>query len=422
MIKKHKNWVLLALLLTLFFACGEGEISYHSSNDDVDVMSISNLLQDLDIEEAMTNCEANPECAAKMLGAVSPPPPIEKSSSSVEEPLSSSNGLPFYSSATVLPPLPASSSSSAPIIVVPPTSSSSVVGPPPITPSSSSTTTPPVDGPLVEGTCAPSPATINKGEKATWTFAKAASVPAQSVLAASFDWTFEGATETSHSASGAGGLNKAVTYAESGQFNTTLSVNGNAPIVCAPLQVNGSAITGCKCAVSTTSPDVFKGEEATWTVTGCASVGAEITGYSWNGEASAATTTFSHTFTEKGEEFAPILKVSNDDNTVETVICPTAKAIDSSEPEYELTAQNTKIDLPAGKSTIIMNLPADWHNTTAGTCTFSCNGDGALSGTVDGVAITGSYYGTASIPITSTINSYALAVDLGQAMSCQVGW
>ena len=47
-----------------------------------------------------------------------------------------------------------------------------------------------------------------------------------------------------------------------------------------------------------------------WTVTGCASVGAEITGYSWNGEASAATPPSRTPSPKKGEEFAPILKVS----------------------------------------------------------------------------------------------------------------
>ena len=401
----------LVAFFSIFMAgCGEGEVSSYTQDDEMKIIDAFNEIEAIDSDEAIKKCKENEECAKKMEEAVAPPPPPPSSSSIAPPSLNSSS--------SAYPPL--SSSSSGPVIVVPPTTSSSSTVTPPGR-SSSSVAPPTGNSGGIEGTCAPNPATISKGGQATWTFAKAASVPAQSVLGASFDWTFEGASEATHSASGTGGLNKAVSYAESGQYNATLSINGDAPMAWLPLQVYGSAITGCECTVSTTSPDVNKAEAATWTVTGCASVGAEITGYSWNGEASA-TTTFSHTFTEKGEEFAPILKVSNNDNTVETVICPTAKAIDSSEPEYELTAQNTKIDLPAGKSTIIMNLPADWHNTTAGTCTFSCNGEGALSGTVDGVAITGSYYGTASIPITSTINSYALAVDLGQAMSCQVGW
>jgi hypothetical protein len=69
-----------------------------------------------------------------------------------------------------------------------------------------------------------------------------------------------------------------------------------------------------------------------------------------------------------------------------------------------------------------MNLPSGWHNGTTGTCTFYCNADGNATGTVDGVALTISYYGTATIPIASTINGYSLPVTLSIAATCGVNW
>lgn len=195
----------------------------------------------------------------------------------------------------------------------------------------------------ISGTCAPSPAIAELGQQVTWTFTTAASVPVTDVFAATFEWTFAGASELTFSGQGAPGLRKVVSYSTSGSHATTLSINGDVPMTCAPVQVNGAPITGCECAVDNASPDVAKGGVANWTVGGCVT-SANITGYSWAGTPAAPTTTFAHTFAAKGETFTPTLSVYNDDNTVQPVTCPAATAIDATLPDYLLTFAEDKVD------------------------------------------------------------------------------
>lgn len=114
-------------------------------------------------------------------------------------------------------------------------------------------------------------------------------------------------------------------------------------MTCSPVQINGAPITGCQCVVDNASPDVAKGGVANWTVGGCVT-SANITGYSWNGLPAVPTPTFSHTFLAKDETMAPTLSVYNDDNTVQSVVCPEAKAIDATQPDYLLTFAEDKVD------------------------------------------------------------------------------
>ena len=114
-------------------------------------------------------------------------------------------------------------------------------------------------------------------------------------------------------------------------------------MTCSPVQINGAPITGCQCAVDNASPDVAAGGVATWSVTGCSTT-ANISGYSWAGTPAAPTTTFAHTFAAKGETFTPTLSVYNDDNTVQPVVCPEAKAVDATQPDYLLTFAENKVD------------------------------------------------------------------------------
>ncbi len=218
-------------------------------------------------------------------------------------------------------------------------------------------------------------------------------------------------------------MTKTVSYSKSGSHATTLSINGDAPMTCAPVQVNGAPITGCEC-LDNPSPDVAAGGVATWSVTGCLTT-ANISGYSWAGTPAAPTTTFLYLCC-KGETFTPTLSVYNDDNTVQPVTCPAATAIDATLPDYEMTASGNTAGITFEgnvDATIVMNLLKHGDGETAGTCSFACqvnrgaSGSGAsgmqcLSGTVDEVDITGSDYVTALIPITSTINGYALKLVL----------
>jgi hypothetical protein len=407
----------IAFIAGIFVACGEGAIEAYNTDDNVADLTFGNSL---DIKKSETACQANPECLEKLnqvqpTSSAEPPPPSSSeepvliSSSSVMFPTSSSSLITITSSTTII--LPPSSST---IVIV---SSSSVITP---------------EGGLA-GTCAPDPAIAELGTSVTWSFKKDPSVTPQQVIAATFDWAFEGGSIESFSGQSASGISKSLTYAKSGKHTTTLSINESAPINCAPVQVNGAKITGCKCEVDNSSPDVAAGGIANWSVTGCTST-ATITGYTWNGGELGAVETSSHVFTEKDETFAPTLSVSNDDNTVQAVACPAATAIDATLPDYEMTASGTTAGLTFEgnvDATIVMNLPETWHNETTGTCTFACQvnrsgGSGAISGTVDKVAITGSDYVTAKIPITSTINGYALklVVDVGTnaGVTCFVNW
>jgi len=406
----------IAFIAGIFVACGEGAIEAYNTDDNVADLTFGNSL---DIKKSETACQANPECLEKLnqvqpTSSAEPPPPSSSeepvliSSSSVMFPTSSSSLITITSSTTII--LPPSSST---IVIV---SSSSVITP---------------EGGLA-GTCTPEPAIAELGTSVTWSFKKDPSVTPQQVIAASYDWIFEGASIETFSGKGITGLTKAVTYSTSGPHTTSLSINGTTPIACTPVQVNGAKITGCKCLVDNASPDVAAGGIANWTVAGCAST-ANITGYTWNGGALGDVLTTSHTFAAKDETFTPTLTVSNDDNTVQVVACPAATAIDATKPDYEMTASGDSVTFEGNvDATIVMNLPSNWHNNeTTGTCTFACQvnrsgGSGAISGTVDKVAITGSDYVTAKIPITSTINGYALklVVDVGTnaGVTCFVGW
>lgn len=385
-------------VMSFFVACGSGSIDPYSADDLVASISV---VSSLNSEESTSACLADPVCKADYEAAENPPSsaviPASSSSSIPVVPGLSSGGLVQISSGGVIPPFPTSSSSLVVIV-----SSQSSGG--------------------ISGTCTPSPAIAELGQQVTWTFNKADNVLVIDIMAATFDWAFQGGSEPTFSGKGASALNKTVSYNTSGSHTTTLSINGDTPMTCAPVQVNGAPITGCVCNVDNVSPDVAKGGVATWAVTGCLTT-ANISGYSWAGTPAAPTTTFAHTFAAKGETFTPTLSVYNDDNTVQPVTCPAATAIDANIPDYKLEDQNTAIILPAGVSTVVMNLPQDWHNTTIGTCSFSCScATGSCTATVDGVPLTGAYHMTGSIPITSTINGYGLPVELGQEMSCQVGW
>lgn len=397
-------------MMSIFIACGSGSIDPYSADDLVASISV---VSSLNSEESTSACLADPVCREKYESTETPPssaqiPLSSSSSSSIPVVPGLSSSLIVLSSGGVIPPFPTSSSSLVVIV-----SSQSSGG--------------------ISGTCTPKPAIAELGQQVIWTFTKAATVDPNDIMAATFDWAFQGGSEPTFSGQGAPGLTKVVSYNTSGSHTTTLSINGDTPMTCAPVQVNGAPITGCQCVVDKASPDVAAGGVATWSVTGCSTT-ANISGYSWAGTPAAPTPTFAHTFTTKGEAFTPTLSVYNDDNTVQPVTCPAATAIDATLPDYEMTASGNTAGITFEgnvDATIVMNLPETWHGETAGTCSFACQvnrsgGSGAISGTVDKVAITGSDYVTAKIPITSTINGYPLKlvldIETNAGVTCFLNW
>ncbi len=273
------------------------------------------------------------------------------------------------------------------------------------------------------GTCNAYPSVAELGASVTWGFEWAEPKPAANVmLSATFAWSFEGGSPA------VGEKRTATTsYATSGVKTASVTVNAGGTtqtVTCSPVNVNGAAITGCKCIGTNLTPDVSHGEQASWTISGCTSA-ANITSYTWTGAtANGSGLNATAPVSAKGDVVTGVsVVVENDDNTKLTVTCEDAKAIDVSSPDYLITSSTDEVALPAGTSTVVMNLPEDWHGSTEGNCTFSCNFTSASgSGTVVGVALKGEWVATASIPVSKTINGTEVEVTLTDAASCKVQW
>lgn len=336
-----------------FVACGSGDVSGATSEDKGNVFVYDDAYYSGLIGSATSACAADANCSAKANNSV---PEESSSSAGVTEPSSAS----VTSSASQI-----GSSSSAAINF----SSASVASSASTVVSSSSTEI--VDDGTVNGYCKPVPETINKGESTTWTFTQETPAGMAGITKgaqAAYDWTMPGSTEGT--ANGTGLKTTTATYAESGAKTATLMVDGNL-VTCSELQVNGAAITGCECTADAAEVDIAGATAtASWKVTGCTSVGATITGYAWstgvNGKDNAGTMTVS----AKGDVTATVT-VSNDDNTKLEVTCGTVKVKDTSAPEYEITASNSGVDIPAGSVTI--SIPISYSN-------FNCQPSGSMLG------------------------------------------
>lgn len=283
------------------------------------------------------------------------------------------------------------------------------------------------------GSCKPVNPTIEKGESVKFVFSpsKETSFSTVDFFKATYEWNFGEDGVVDGSASGP--ASAPVTYATSGARNdvgltVTMPSGEQETITCLPLQVNGDPITGCSCHTAEESVDFTVTPDVSWTVSGCTSASGPIA-YSWNGDGGDAT--FTKTFAEATEGYAPVLRVSNSDNTITDIACPAIRVIDG--PEYTITSYGSDSRLTFEGNvdvTIVMNLPEGWNPYSEGTVTFACqnygNGFGPVSGTVDGVPISGAGYFTAYIPYTSTINGYRLKlvldVGINDGVQCEVRW
>lgn len=363
-----------------FVACGSGDVSGATSEDKGNVFVYDSSYYAGRVETATAACENDAKCNEKANNVV-----IEESSSSSElsEPGTSSSSV--ASSAST-----GTSSSSALInFSSASTSSASTV--------TSSSSVEIVDDGTVNGTCAPVPATINKGESTTWTFTQVTPAGMAGITAgsaAAYDWSMPSSTEGT--ANGTGLKTATATYTESGSYGATLVVDGNT-VQCSALQVNGAAITGCSCTADAETVDIAGATAtASWTVSGCTSTGATITGYAWSDGVTGSDNTGSMTVSAKGD-VTPTVTVSNDDNTKSEFPCGTVKVTDSTAPEYEILAANDTVSVPgAGTYSIAMGAtnPSGCQiyckSATGESWTASVNGGAATSGTyhaaIDGVS------------------------------------
>jgi hypothetical protein len=190
-------------------------------------------------------------------------------------------------------------------------------------------------------------------------------------------------------------------------------------IQCAPLQVNGDAITGCKCAPEgvTGSIDYTETPDVIWSVTGCTS-NSDIISYTWEG-VEGTDPVFTKTFVAEAASYAPTLKVGNSDNTVIDVSCSSVKVTEG--PEYTIKAPNDAgtIKLPAGSSLVV--LAADGYNNT-----FFCKVErsdsptGALTITVNEESLGGGDYVALKLTKTQLKSGTSLSVTLDYPATCGI--
>jgi len=409
-----------------FWACGSGEIVEKDPNLEDLALAMVEGIGDAEIAKAIKSCEADTfGCAIEMRNAGPLPTSSDGStqSSSRVQRSSSSNQLPKssitpQSSMNFVP-----QSSSAPVFA----SSNSN---PPVEESSSSV----APGPGSDyGTCSPVKTPINRGEKTAWKMTKNATLNAQVVLNADFDWTFADGTPATSAKHGNMSSDE-ITYATSGLKSATLvfTPQGSGPvsIECSALQVNGAAITGCKCAAASETVDVASGGVVNWTVTGCTSSGANIVGYTWGGTGvTGEGTSGTATLAAKGDIAQATVVVANDDNTKTTVECDPVKAVDSNIPDFEIKKTDDKVTFTkSGEFALVASLPQGWHNQDQ-TCTLACNGgNGRYSIEIDGITLAGTNYQSAQnkLLVAHTVGGYSMPVKAtipdGESVTCEISW
>jgi hypothetical protein len=227
-----------------------------------------------------------------------------------------------------------------------------------------------------------------------------------------------------------------VSYSKSGKKTATVKVSlatGSETITCSKtLQVNGIPITGCKCSGDNLQPDIAKGESASWILSGCTSTGANIISYTWTGATADATgQAATAAVTAKGEEVKGVsVAVANDDNTVVTVTCPDAKAINSDIPDFSISKTDDRVTFDkSGEYSLVADLPQGWHNSDA-TCTVFCNGGNtSYSVSIDGITLSGVNYVSvqSKMQVAHTIGKYAMPVKVtlgsdNAPIECGIGW
>lgn len=400
----------MSVAATAFWACGEGNINGKDLNDDIAMASNEQDLQTLK-DNAIEDCRITPDCYLKYQGY------LEGTDvpTSVDNPTSSASLTPQSSNSLIIPGLSSSikiarSSSSINIIDDPGESSSS--GPAPITDDTF-------------GTCAPAKNPINKGEKVQWKFTANSKYPgfdALKIAKATYTWSF--AADAVDDGTGKGTMSGNITYPNSGATTASVTVlYDGTPITvaCDPLQVNGAEITGCTCVPDVTEPDVAAGPvNITWTVSGCASKNATITGYAWTGATGTGETAVAPV-SAKGDEVTPVVAVSNDDNTVQEFTCTGVKAIDSSAPDYAIEKANDEVTLPgAGSYTISMG-----GSSPAG-CQIWCKsdtGDSWSASVNGGTATAGTYHAALATKESDCSGAMSLTITgASSAIKCGANW
>ena len=199
---------------------------------------------------------------------------------------------------------------------------------------------------IVNGTCAPNPSKIKKGELATWEFfVTEGSVYDQ--VRAPFKWSFTGANTESLQGNGLSPVN--IRYDKSGTATAKLNVDGN-DVICDTLQVQGVpiTITSCKADAKT----VKAGETIVWNVV--ANSDSKITSYSWKSTyGTAAGTGTKGTMEAKSsmhkKNVTAVVSVTNEDNTTESYTCEPVTVVDTSIADFTFIQDADAIEVPTNE-------------------------------------------------------------------------
>jgi len=220
---------------------------------------------------------------------------------------------------------------------------------------------------VVNGSCAPTSAEIEKGGMATWAFYRQKGDVFDQIMSP-FVWTFDDGKVLK--GNGMDKVNK--TYETSGVYNATLNVDGN-DVECEPLRVQGIPITVTSCKAAKNS--VNAGETISWTVE--AESEAEITGYSWkSNDAEVSGSGTSATMVATGEmhkkTVSAIVSVTNSDKTVQEYTCESVSVVDPD--QVDVVIAYSKVDeskaFTSGQ-TLVAQYPSNAVN-----CQLICSAEG----------------------------------------------
>jgi len=326
--KKIFAGLLSVAAVSSFWACGSGEISSFDDNDSFFQMQFASETEAVRsnfVELYRKECQNDPICNAEHPGFATGAVPA--SSSAAQQVVTSSNSNQKVNS----------SSSVAPIVIASATSSSAQTIPVVVS-SSSAAAEVPASG---LGSCAPTKASINKGESTTFKFTQnPADISGFDAMTfatqADYDWTYADGIESG---------SKSMVTSATATFNNPgtkyatvkVSIGGKTETIkCSPLQVLGTPIDNCSCTASLETADIADPQTSTvtWTVSNCTSIGADITGYTWPAGFVSEGNKGSFTFTTKDQSVTPEVTVTNNDSTATVVnTCPAVVAIDGNNPE-----------------------------------------------------------------------------------------
>ena len=205
---------------------------------------------------------------------------------------------------------------------------------------------------IVNGTCGPSPATIKKGEIATWEFYRNQGEVFNQIMAP-FVWSLPGTKTESLQGNGLNSIN--VRYADAGTFTAKLTVDGN-EVTCDELQVQGIPITIESCVPNKETANA--GESVTWTVH--ASSDATITGFAWSyeggdvaGKDSTGTVTLGADLHKVN--VAPTVIVTNNDKTSQKYLCANTYVINPNKVDFTFVKGGETIPIPSGEVWVVQS-------------------------------------------------------------------